>query len=85
MNEMSFLRKSVSSLVFFWLRMDSKSFLMPFLLFDAIDFVDAFEADSKVEVDDSELADSDSGDPGRLIFLRFLGLPFNLGAKWLHK
>ena len=31
MKEISFLRNSVSSFVFFWLRIDSRSFLMPFL------------------------------------------------------
>jgi len=81
MKEMSFLRNSVSSLVFFWLRIDNKSFLMPFL-----DFVDVADKETtEVEVEDSELADSLSGDPGRLIFFRFRGLPFNLGARWLHK
>ena len=42
--------------------------------------VDATETAPVVEADDSELADSDSGDPGRLIFFRFRGRPFNLGA-----
>ena len=44
-------------------------------------FADATETEAVVEVDDSELADSDSaGDPGRLIFFRLRGRPFNLGA-----
>ena len=43
-------------------------------------FVEAAETEAEVEADDSELADSDSGDPGRLIFLRLRGRPFNLGA-----
>ena len=42
--------------------------------------VETAETDTEVETEDSELADSDSGDPGRLIFLRFRGRPFNLGA-----
>ena len=49
-------------------------------------FVDVADKETtEVEVEDSELADSLSGDPGRLIFFRFRGLPFNLGARWLHK
>ena len=43
------------------------------------------ERETEVEVEDSELADSLSGDPGRFTFFRFRGRPFNLGAKWLHK
>ena len=45
--------------------------------------VEAVETDTDVEADDSELADS--GDPGRLIFLRFLGRPFNFGARIFQK
>ena len=45
--------------------------------------VEAVETDNDVEADDSELADS--GDPGRLIFLRFLGRPFNFGARIFQK
>ena len=33
-----------------------------------------------VETDDSEDADSDSGDPARRTFRRFLGRPFSFGA-----
>ena len=47
---------------------------------DSFTFVDAADTDAEVEADDSELADSDSGDPGRLIFFRLRGRPFNLGA-----
>ena len=34
-----------------------------------------------VATDDSELPDSDPGDPGRAIFFRFLGRPLNFGAE----
>ena len=37
------------------------------------------DTECDVDADDSEL-ETDSGDPGRLIFLRFRGRPFNLGA-----
>ncbi len=43
--------------------------------------LDEADKDADVEAEDSELADSDSGDPGRLIFFRFLGRPFNFGAE----
>jgi hypothetical protein len=33
-----------------------------------------------VATDDSELPDSDPGDPGRMIFFRFRGRPFSFGA-----
>lgn len=40
------------------------------------------ETETEVEMEDSELADSESaGEPGLMTFLRFLGLPFSLGAK----
>ena len=46
-----------------------------------ITLVEAAETETEVEAEDSELADSDSGDPGRLIFFRFRGRPFNFGAE----
>lgn len=42
---------------------------------------DDIEADTDVETDDSELADSDSGDPARFCFFLLRGRPFSLGAK----
>ncbi len=33
-----------------------------------------------VATEDSELPDSEPGDPGRIIFLRLRGRPFNFGA-----
>ena len=55
---------------------------MPFralLLVAAAAFADV------VDTDDSEDADSDSGDPARRTFLRFRGLPFSFGAVGLYR
>jgi hypothetical protein len=43
--------------------------------------LDCMDTDTEVDTEDSELADSDSGDPARLIFLRLRGRPFNFGAE----
>ena len=51
--------------------------------FNNLTFAEAFvDSDVELEVatDDSELPDSDPGDPGRAIFFRLRGRPFNLGA-----
>ena len=49
----------------------------------SLTFADA-DVDTEVELDvateDSELPDSEPGDPGRVIFLRLRGRPFNFGA-----
>ena len=50
---------------------------------NAVTFADAVvDTDVELEVatDDSELPDSDPGDPGLITFFRFRGRPFSLGA-----